>query len=488
MARAGEGMGLALPSSRAALLRDEQVSLMSPITLILIAMGLALAGWLAGRAKAWSFQSADPARRPVSRPIYHAWYVALWVILPVLGFVALWAVLAPQLVLQSVLASSAASALPASGFERDAFLGEARAVALGLAPGVFNDEAEPLVAPFRAAIAHYNTIGIIVTVLIAIAGGALAFLRLRPDFSARTRVERTVMMILLVASLVAILTTLGIFVSLVFETVRFFRIVSPADFLFGTVWGPDTMASPDRVDTSRYGAVPLFWGTIFIGAIIAMIVAIPLGLMSAIYLTQYADPRVRAWVKPLLEILAGVPTVVYGYFAALTLAPLIRDAAVAVGIANASTESALAAGIVMGVMIIPFVSSMADDSMAAVPSAMRDGSLAMGATKSETIRKVLFPAALPGIIAGIMLAVSRAIGETMIVVMAASPAANLTLNPLEPMSTVTVQIVKLLTGEQSTDHPATLSAFALGFVLFMVTLALNFIALRVVKRFREAYE
>jgi phosphate transport system permease protein len=461
---------------------------MSPITLILIALGLGLIGWLAGRAKAWSFQSTDPALRPASRPIYHAWYVALSVVLPVLLFVIAWSIIAPQLVLQSVLASPAAESLPGMGFERDAFIGEARAVALGQAPGVFNDEAEPLIAPFRDAYAHYNSIGLIVTLLIGLAGGALAFLRLKPQFGARTRVERTVMLILLLASLVAILTTMGIFASLVFETMRFFTMVSPVDFLFGTKWGPDTMASPDAVDATRYGAVPLFWGTIFIGAVIAMIVAIPLGLMSAIYLTQYADPRVRTWIKPLLELLAGVPTVVYGYFAALTLAPLIRDAAVMVGIANASTESALAAGIVMGVMIIPFVSSMADDSMAAVPAAMRDGSLAMGATKSETIRRVLFPAALPGIVAGIMLAVSRAIGETMIVVMAASPAANLTANPLEPMSTVTVQIVKLLTGEQSTDHPATLSAYALGFVLFMVTLALNFIALRVVKRFREAYE
>jgi phosphate transport system permease protein len=461
---------------------------MSPITLILIALGLGLLGWLAGRAKAWSFQSSDPALRPASRPIYHAWYVALWVVLPVLAFVAAWSVIAPNLVLQSVLATPEAQGLTGLGFERDAFLGEARAVALGQAPGVFNDEAEPLIAPFREAFAHYNIIGIIVTGLIAIAGGALAFLRLAPQFGARTRVERTVLMILLLASLVAILTTLGIFASLVFETVRFFGFVSPIDFLFGLKWGPDTLAPPDSVDPSRYGAVPLFWGTIFIGAIIAMVVAIPLGLMSAIYLTQYADPRVRTWIKPLLELLAGVPTVVYGYFAALTLAPMIRNAAVALGATNASTESALAAGIVMGVMIIPFVSSMADDSMAAVPGAMRDGSLAMGATKSETIQRVLFPAALPGIVAGVMLAVSRAIGETMIVVMAASQAANLTANPLEPISTVTVQIVNLLTGEQSTDHPATLSAYALGFVLFMVTLALNFIALRVVKRFREAYE
>ncbi len=461
---------------------------MSPITLLLIAIGLALAGWLAGRAKAWSFQSSDPAARPVARPIYHAWYVALWIALPVLGFILLWMLIAPQLVVQSVLASPSAQNLPSFGFERDAWLAEARAVALGYAPGVFNDGAEPLVEPFRAAIKQYNLIGLIVTIVIGLVGGAFAFLKLRPDFRARTRVERIVMAILLVASLVAILTTFGIFASLVFETIRFFGMVSPVDFLLGIYWGPDPMTPADSVDPTRYGAVPLFWGTIFIGAIIAMVVAIPLGLMSAIYLTQYADPKVRAWVKPMLEILAGVPTVVYGYFAALTVAPAIRDAAVALGISNASTESALAAGVVMGVMIIPFVSSMADDSMAAVPNAMRDGSLAMGATKSETIRRVLFPAALPGIVAGIMLAVSRAIGETMIVVMAASTAANLTLNPLDRMTTVTVQIVKMLTGEGDFDHPATLSAFALGFVLFMVTLALNFIALRVVKRFREAYE
>lgn len=461
---------------------------MSPITLILIAIGLGLAGWLAGRAKAWSFQKADPATRPASRPIYHAWYVAVWVVIPVLAFITLWSIAAPQLITQSVLASPAAADLPSFGFERDAWLSEARAVATGRAPGVFNDGAEPLIEPYREAIGFYNWIGLAVTVVIALGGGMFAFLRVRPDFRARTRVERTVMTVLLLASLVAILTTFGIFASLVFETIRFFGMVSPVDFLFGTFWGPDPMSNPDNPDGSRYGAIPLFWGTIFIGAIIAMIVAIPLGLMSAIYLTQYADPRLRAWVKPALEILAGVPTVVYGYFAALTIAPLIRDAAVAIGVTNASTESALAAGVVMGVMIIPFVSSMADDSIAAVPSAMRDGSYAMGATKSETITRVLFPAALPGIVAGIMLAVSRAIGETMIVVMAASTAANLSANPLERMTTVTVQIVKMLTGEGSFDHPATLSAFALGFVLFMVTLALNFAALRVVKRFREAYE
>jgi phosphate transport system permease protein len=461
---------------------------MSPAILFLLALGLALLGWLAARARAWSYRRAQPGERFTSLPAHYGWYVALWVVLPVLVFLVIWSVVAPQLVTTSVLASPEAANLPGFDLLRRTLLEEARMVATGSAAGVFHPEAKPLIEPFRVAIARTNLIGVAVTLILALAGGAWAFLRIKPDFAARTRVERIVMIILLLASLVAILTTLGIFISLVFETVRFFNMVSPLDFLFGTQWGPDPMSSADSPDGSRYGALPLFWGTIYIGAIIAMIVAIPLGLMSAIYLTQYATPQWRKWLKPTLEILAGVPTVVYGYFAALTVAPAVRDAAQAIGIANASSESALAAGLVMGVMIIPFVSSMADDSIAAVPQAMRDGSLAMGATTNETIRRVLVPAALPGIVAGIMLAVSRAIGETMIVVMAAGAAANLTANPLEAMTTVTFQIVAMLTGEGSFDHPATLSAFALGFVLFLVTLALNFIALRVVKRFREAYE
>jgi phosphate transport system permease protein len=292
---------------------------------------------------------------------------------------------------------------------------------------------------------------------------------------------------LLIASLLAIITTLGIVASLLWESFRFFSMVSPVDFLFGAKWSPQSAALGYGNDDA-FGAVPLFWGTIFIGAIIAMAVAIPLGLMSAIYLTQYASPTVRKWMKPTLEMLAGVPTVVYGYFAALTIAPALRDFAVKIGIHGASSESALAAGLVMGVMIIPFVSSMADDSIAAVPQSMRDGSLAMGATTSETIRRVLIPAALPGVVGGVLLAVSRAIGETMIVVMAAGLAANLTLNPFASVTTVTTQIVQLLTGDQEFDSAKTLAAFALGLVLFIVTLLLNIVALRVVKKYREAYE
>ncbi|HTN15376.1 MAG TPA: phosphate ABC transporter permease subunit PstC [Sphingomonadaceae bacterium] len=461
---------------------------MSPAILLLLALGLGLAGWLAARARAWSFRRASSNGRIAALPSYYGWYVALWIVIPAVLFIIAWGIIAPALVTQSVMADPAATNLPAFGMQRETILAEAHAVATGAANAVFNPQARDLVEPFRAALEKMNAIGIAATLVIAFLGGAWSFTRLRPDFRARTRVERIVMLFLLLASLVAILTTLVIFLSLVFETVRFFGMIDPVSFLFGTHWGPDPMTSAEGADPSRFGAIPLFWGTIYIGAIIAMIVAIPLGLMSAIYLTQYASPTWRKWLKPALEILAGVPTVVYGYFAALTIAPAIRDIALSIGISNASSESALAAGLVMGVMIIPFVSSMADDSIAAVPQAMRDGSLAMGATTNETIRRVLVPAALPGIVAGVMLAISRAIGETMIVVMAAGYAANLTGNPLQSMTTVTVQIVAMLTGEASFDHPATLSAFALGFVLFLVTLGLNIVALRVVKRFREAYE
>jgi phosphate transport system permease protein len=421
-----------------------------------------------------------------SMPNYHGWHMALWVMVPALLAWAAWSAIVPDLVRSAVLAEPVAAELPAMDMERQAILAEAQALASNPGMAAFNPMAEQLVIPFRAAQTRFGLIGAALVAIFAFAGGAYGFTRIRGAFPARTWVERGVMLALLVASLVAILTTFGIVASLLYETGLFFTQVSPIDFLTGTHWAPTASGGADIGE--NFGAVPLFWGTLFIGAIIAMAVAIPLGLMSAIYLTQYARREVRQWLKPALEILAGVPTVVYGYFAALTVAPLIRDFAAMLGKENPSTESALAAGLVMGVMIIPFVSSMADDSIAAVPQAMRDGSLAMGATQSETIKKVLIPAALPGIVAGVMLAVSRAIGETMIVVMAAGAAANLSANPFDSMTTVTYQIVQLLTGDQEFDSPKTLSAFALGLVLFVVTLILNIVALRVVKRFREAYE
>ena len=326
--------------------------------------------------------------------------------------------------------------------------------------------------------------------LLAFAGGAFAFTRVSPHFRARTRVERLVMAVLLLASLIAILTTLGIVLSLLFESLRFFRMVSPVEFLFGLNWSPQTAIRADQAGSSgAFGAIPLFWGTIFIGAIIAMIVAIPLGLMSAIYLTQYAnaarprldeaaarDPRRRADRGLRLfrraDRRAGDPR-----------PRRCRSAS------PRSSESALAAGLVMGIMIIPFVSSMADDShRRGAAGDARRLAWRWARPRRETIRKVLVPAALPGVVGGVLLAVSRAIGETMIVVMAAGLAANLTANPFDSVTTVTTQIVQLLTGDQEFDSAKTLAAFALGLVLFLVTLALNIVALRVVKKYREAYE
>ena len=459
---------------------------MSTSMIFLLALGLAAVGWIVARARAAAFAGGSArATRAHSLPGYHAAYVALWTALPALLFATAWAVASPSLVRQAVLATPAARDLPADAMSRGAVLAEARGLASGRLTTAINPVAATLAPVVRQAQTRHILIGLAVAGLIAIGSALFALSRVRPAFRARSAVERVVSLVLLVASLIAILTTIGIVASLLFESIRFFEKVGALDFLFGTRWSPQAASTGD---TTALGAIPLFWGTIFIGAIIAMIVAIPLGLMSAIFLTQYASPAVRRWVKPLLEILAGVPTVVYGYFAALTVAPVVRAFGQAIGIASASSESALAAGMVMGIMIIPFVSSMADDSLAAVPQSMRDGSLAMGATKSETIRRVLVPAALPGIVGGVLLAVSRAIGETMIVVMAAGLAANLTANPFASVTTVTVQIVQLLTGDQEFDSAKTLAAFALGLVLFVVTLALNIVALAVVKRYREAYD
>jgi phosphate transport system permease protein len=461
---------------------------MGNTALLFLLLGLGLIAFFAARARAQMFQPIG-ALRPHSRPNYHGFYVLLWALLPALLFVTIWSFIAPGLVMQSVLTAPGAAQLPPAGMERDAVLNEMKGLANGSIEAAFNPLAEQLLSIYKQANQHFAFIGTAAALLLALAGGAFGFTRLRADFRARNKVERVVMITLLGASLIAILTTFGIVASLLFESLRFFGKVSPFEFLFSLTWSPQTAIRADQVGSSgAFGAVPLFWGTIFIGAIIAMVVAIPFGLMSAIYLTQYAKPSTRRWMKPLLEILAGVPTVVYGYFAALTVAPALRDFAVSIGISSASSESALAAGAVMGVMIIPFVSSMADDSLAAVPQSMRDGSLAMGATTSETIRKVLVPAALPGVVGGVLLAVSRAIGETMIVVMAAGLAANLTANPFASVTTVTTQIVQLLTGDQEFESAKTLAAFALGLVLFLVTLALNIIALRVVKKYREAYE
>src|SRR4051795_7046518 len=457
-------------------------------------LGLALAGvLLVAIAAGWlGFARARRLRiagRLHSLPVYHGSYALLWAAIPALLILAAWAPIQTRMVDQAVLSSPEGKALPAFEMQRESIMSEAREIANGERQQGFNPESSALAPRVRAEEQRFGAIGAAAAIVAALAAAMLALRRSAPEFRARTGVERWVMVLLFAASLIAILTTLGILLSLMFESLRFFRLYPVGSFLFGLEWSPQTALRADQAGSSgAFGSLPLMWGTFFIGAIIAMIVAVPLGLMSAIYLTQYAPPRVRTWFKPILEILAGVPTVVYGYFAALTVAPAVRDLGLSLGVTSASSESALAAGGVMGIMIIPFISSMADDSLAAVPQAMRDGSLAMGATKSETIRKVLLPAALPGVIGGVLLAVSRAIGETMIVVMAAGLSANLTANPFASVTTVTVQIVQLLTGDQEFDSAKTLAAFALGLALFLITLLLNLIALHIVRRYREQYE
>ena len=308
-----------------------------------------------------------------------------------------------------------------------------------------------------------------------------------PHRRVKIAIEKAIIAVLVVSSMVAIFTTFGIVASVVYESLLFFAEVPLTDFLFGLEWSPQTALRSDQVGSSgAFGAVPLFVGTLLISAI-ALFVAVPVGLFSAIYLAEYAHTQVRNWIKPLLEMLAGIPTVVYGFFAALVVAPWLRGTGAGFGV-DISSESALAAGLVMGIMIIPFISSLSDDVITAVPNAMREGSLGLGATKSETIRKVILPAALPGIIGSILLAASRAIGETMIVVMAAGLSANLTLNPLETVTTVTVQIVALLIGDQEFDSAKTLAAFALGLALFFTTLCLNIVAHHIVRKYREQYE
>ncbi len=298
---------------------------------------------------------------------------------------------------------------------------------------------------------------------------------------------QAIRILLIACSLVAVLTTVGIILSLAFEALRFFEKVPVQDFLFGLKWNPQTAIRSDQIGAEgSFGAIPLITGTLLISAI-AMFVATPLGLASAIYLAEYAGPRARGLIKPALEILAGIPTVVYGFFAALVIAPTIRMSGTELGLEVAS-ESALAAGLAMGIMIVPLISSLSDDVINAVPQALRDASYGLGATSAETIRKVVLPAAIPGIAASLMLATSRAIGETMIVVMAAGLSANLTANPLAAVTTITVQIVSLLTGDQEFDSAKTLSAFALGLLLFVLTLLLNVAALRIVKHFREQYD
>lgn len=422
-----------------------------------------------------------------SLPSYYGYYAALWCGLPTLLLLLFWVCFENSIVTQLVISGLPPELAAESPDHLDLLINDIRNVATGAVAGDVD-------RPIREAAARYldleRTSNILLAVLgicTALIGVAYAHSRISTQHRARNQVEKTVTLLLIGCSLLAILTTIGIVLSVLFESVRFFQKVPITEFLFGLKWSPQMAIRADQVGSSgAFGAVPLIVGTVLI-SFVAMVVAVPIGLLSAIYLSEYAGPRFRAIAKPLLEILAGIPTVVYGFFAALTVAPFVRDFGSRLGL-EVSSESALAAGLVMGIMIIPFVSSLSDDFLNAVPQSLRDGAYALGATQAETIRQVIIPAALPGIVGGILLAVSRAIGETMIVVMAAGLNANLTLNPLEAVTTVTTQIVTLLVGDQEFDSPKTLAAFALGLVLFLSTLALNIIALHIVRKYREQYE
>ncbi|WP_282604698.1 phosphate ABC transporter permease subunit PstC [Pelagibius sp. Alg239-R121] len=447
---------------------------------------LSVAGFYLGRGRAFAV-SGGQLRDLHSRPQYYGMYVALWCGLPSLVLLCLWLALEPEITELILVANLPASAQGMSQDQLALFINQIKNLANGNAFGAVSAEIESAAKDYASLRDTGFAAMTVIVLALGICGLAFGRRSITPAMRARNQVEKVVSVVMMVASTIAIVTTVGIVLSLLFEALRFFTKVPPMDFLFGLQWSPQTALREDQVGGSgAFGAIPLFAGTLLI-TFIAMCVAVPVGLFSAIYMSEYAGPKMRAIVKPVLEVLAGIPTVVYGFFAALTMAPFFRQVGEFLNL-DVSSESALVAGIVIGVMSIPFVSSLSDDVMNSVPQTLRDGAYALGATKSETIKQVVVPAALPGIVGSVLLAISRAIGETMIVVMAAGLAANLTANPLEAVTTVTVQIVTLLVGDQEFDSAKTLAAFALGLVLFLVTLALNVVALRVVRKYREKYD
>ena len=462
---------------------------MHSTTLILLLGFMAVAAFYFGRGRSLSLVGGPGHGMALhSLPGYYGYYVAIWVALPAIALLLLWMLIEPRLIIAMVVSGLPESYRNLPAGELNLLVNNIQNLASGDVISVdANEMLQAAAAQFNAYAVKSQQILAVLVLGVAGLGGAHAWRLIHPDLRARNRVERVIRWFLIAASSIAIFTTVGIVLSVLFEAIRFFQKVPMTEFLFGLNWSPQMAIRADQVGSSgSFGAVPLFTGTLLITSI-AMVVAVPVGLMTAIYLAEYSSSRVRGIAKPLLEVLAGIPTVVYGFFAALTVAPWVRRAGESVGFEVAS-ESALAAGLVMGIMIIPLVSSLADDAINAVPTAMRDGALGLGSTRSETMTKVILPAALPGIVGGILLAVSRAIGETMIVVMAAGLAANLTANPFEAVTTVTVQIVTLLVGDQEFDSAKTLAAFALGLMLFVVTLFLNVIGLSVVRKYREQYD
>ena len=462
---------------------------MNSFHLLIALMLLSSAGYFIGRNRAFAIAGSSRGLRQLhSRPVHYGALTALWCGIPTLLIYAAWLFFEPSIITGIVIGGLPEKIQSLPEGRLDLMLNDMRNlvdgnITSGAADAFIRDAADRYLALKRISSAALAVTTLSIGLLALLAARA----RIAATLRARNHVERIVRILLIACSIIAIFTTVGIVLSVLYEAIRFFRVVPVTEFLFGLEWSPQMAIREDQVGSSgAFGAVPVLAGTLMISTI-AMAVAAPIGLMSAIYLSEYANRRIRAAVKPLMEILAGIPTVVYGFFAALTVAPFIRNAGDAVGL-TVSSESALAAGLVMGVMIIPFVSSLSDDVINAVPQSLRDGAYALGATRSETVRQVIIPAAFPGIVGSLLLAVSRAIGETMIVVMAAGLAANLTANPFEAVTTVTVQIVTLLVGDQEFDSPKTLAAFALGLVLFVITLVLNVIALYVVRKYREQYE
>ena len=448
---------------------------------------LCLSSYFFGRSEARKLVTQNIKLKAL--PAYYGYYLSLWCGLPALIIFGCWSLFEPTIIKVLILNN-----FPQIE-SKDLFYEQTLSFFNGNFSGEITNE-------IKAASIKYSSINIIaqnskVVIITAALIGSLTFAyrKIQNNNKARDDVEIILKVLLFTSSLVAILTTVGIIVSLLFESLKFFSTINIFEFIFGTSWSPQrafvrdaSAITPEELLELQdaFGSVPLFAGTAFI-ALIAMCVAVPIGLFSGIYLAEYASTKVRKYSKPIIEILAGIPTVVYGFFAALTVGPFFRTLGESLGL-TVSSESALAAGLIMGVMIIPYISSLSDDVINSVPQSLREGSYAVGATKSETIKKVVIPAALPGIIGSILLAVSRAIGETMIVVMAAGLAANLTINPLESTTTITTQIVMILVGDQEFDSPKTQAAFALGLTLFIATLILNYIALRVVKKYREKYD
>lgn len=459
---------------------------MNNMTVALALLALAAMAYQLGLVRSRRVAGGESSARLHSRPVYHGILAVLRAAVPALGVYVLWRLFGGAAIEHLVLGSLPADAVPPDAMQQRVFLQRVGNLASGFG---LAGEASDIERAAAATMARLTTAGQALTFALMATAAALGLFWSWRTTSvhtrARNKVERAVQTGLIACSAVAIFTTVGIVLSMLGEAIRFFQFIPPADFFFGTTWNPRFVTAGEGTQ-SGFGMLPLMGGTLLVAAI-AMLVAVPLGLMTAIYMAEYASYRVRNVAKPVIEVLAGIPTIVYGFFALVMVGPFLSQLGAMAGL-NIRATSALTAGVVMGIMIIPFISSLSDDIITQVPKAMRDGSLALGGTKAETVVKVVLPAALPGIVGAILLAVSRAIGETMIVVLAAGNAPVLTANPFEAVSTVTVSIVNQLTGDQDFASPQSLVAFALGLTLFVMTLVLNVIALVVVRRYREQYE